>query len=390
MGNYNTNEEEEEEQKEKKEKEQEKKEKENPKPNNESLRIISNKFPIKETQPMILADNIYYNKKSNLGKKRIRPENSNIEKAKDENEIKIKKIENVEKSHINILKESESDNKKNNLELKHEQNIKLEFHEQKSFKKLKIEPSSNVKYSNISSLSFQNKFDNKKNKVDNSINFSINKIYENKKETKENNNKEIYEKNSLNFFMIVPNDKNNKNQKEINDDLNKKIINHEEIYTYECSDKNLYVRGMEGIDQLYVDITIRNNGKLNWPKGDIFLKNDKEKSQIIADDVKIISLMSGWITQERIVFKYLNKVLPGVYYSYINLNINGKNYGEPIKIKVEILENEEEKKIKNSINIMRKEYQIPENQKSDEDLKKVLIENNFDIPGAFESLYGED
>ena len=125
-------------------------------------------------------------------------------------------------------------------------------------------------------------------------------------------------------------------------------------------------------------------------RGYIFKKNDKEKSLILADEIKIISLKTGWITEERIFFKYLNNILPGIYYSYINLNINGKNYGEPIKIKVEILENEEEQKIKNLINKMRKEYQLPENEVNDEELKKVLIKNNFDISGAFESLYGED
>ena len=86
----------------------------------------------------------------------------------------------------------------------------------------------------------------------------------------------------------------------------------------------------------------------------------------------------------------MKNILPGIYYSYINLNINGKNYGEPIKIKVEILENEEEKKMNNLINKMRKDYQLPEKEVSDEELKKVLIKNNFDISGAFESLYGED
>ena len=186
-----------------------------------------------------------------------------------------------------------------------------------------------------------------------------------------------------------------KKQEKINDKLEqnieKNLLNkEEETYSFECPNKNLCVKGMKGIDQLYVDLTIRNNGKLDWPKGNIFLKNDKEKSLILADEIKIISLKTGWITEERIFFKYLKNILPGIYYSYINLNINGKNYGEPIKIKVEILENEEEKKMNNLINKMRKDYQLPEKEVSDEELKNVLIKNNFDISGAFESLYGED
>ena len=392
MGNFYSNEDEDEEQNEKEEKEKEQEKKENLKSNNEPLRTLSNKFPIKETKPIILADNLYYNQKRNLGKKRVRTENSDEQNKEDENKKEIKK-QKIEEKQIDNLKNI--DNKKNSFEIKQEQNIKLEFHEQKSFKKLKIEPSSNVKYSNISSLSSHNKFDNKMNKIDNSINFSFDKIYDNKNKSEEKNFKEKYEKNSLNSFMIPSIDKNNKKPEKINDNLDKQIIENnlnqeEETFSYDCPNKNLCVKGIKGIDQLYVDLTIRNNGKLDWPKGDIFLKNDKEKSQILADEIKIISLKTGWITEERIFFKYLNNILPGIYYSYINLNINGKNYGEPIKIKVEILENEEEQKIKNLINKMRKEYQIPENEVNDEELKKVLIKNNFDISGAFESLYGED
>ena len=389
MGNFYSNEDEDDQNK-KEEKEQEKKE--NSKSHNEPLRTLSNKFPIKETKPMILADNIYYNQKSNLGKKRIRTENSDEQNKEDENKTGIKK-QKIEENQINKLENI--DDKKNSFEIKQEQNIKLEFHKQKSFNKLKIEPSSNVKYSNISSLSFHNKFDNKMNIIDNSINFSFDKIYDNKNMSGEKNKKEKYEKNSLNSFMIPSVDKNIKKQEKINDKLEenieKNLLNkEEETYSFECPNKNLYVKGMKGIDQLYVDLTIRNNGKLDWPKGNIFLKNDKEKSLILADEIKIISLKTGWITEERIFFKYLKNILPGIYYSYINLNINGKNYGEPIKIKVEILENEEEKKINNLINKMRKDYQLPEKEVSDEELKKVLIKNNFDISGAFESLYGED
>ena len=389
MGNFYSNEDKEDQNK-KEEKEQEKKD--NSKSHNEPLRTLSNKFPIKETRPMILSDNLYYNQKSNLGKKRIRTENSDEQNKEDKNKTGIKK-QKIEDNQINKLENI--DNKKNSFEIKQEQNIKLEFHKQKSFNKLKIEPSSNVKYSNVPSLSFHNKFDNKMNIIDNSINFSFDKIYDNKNMSEEINKRGKYEKKSLNSFMIPSVDKNIKKQEKINDKLEKNIeknlLNQEEKnFSFECLNKNLYVKGMKGIDQLYVDLTIRNNGKLDWPKGNIFLKNDKEKSLILADEIKIISLKTGWITEERIFFKYLKNILPGIYYSYINLNINGKNYGEPIKIKVEILENEEEKKMNNLINKMRKDYQLPEKEVSDEELKKVLIKNNFDISGAFESLYGED
>ena len=166
------------------------------------------------------------------------------------------------------------------------------------------------------------------------------------------------------------------------------IINEEDKFSYECLEENLYVKGFEGIDKLFIDIKIRNNGKLDWPKDKVFLKNNKELSQILSDDIKLIPVRSGLVTEERIYFKYLNKVMPGIYNSYINLNINGKNYGEPIIIKVEIVENEEEKKINNLIIKMRQEYQIPEIEINNDELKNVLIKNNYDTIKAFESLFG--
>ena len=386
-------------------KKKEKEENESSKPQDESLRMLSNKYPIKENQPMILADGVYYNKKSVLGKKRQRQENSEIQN-KEEGNIKLIKKEKLgnDKNNEELNEESQSEEEKKskkkkieeniiknylenkNLELKKEQSAEIEFVERKKIEKLKIQPNSRIKYSNSSSFSFHNQFDNKKNKVDNSVNFSIHKIYDNKKEKDE---KIKIAKNSSNSFAILSNHKNIKHQEKINSNINKDIIYKDEEFSYECLNKELNVKGVQGIDHLYIDITIENNGK-DWPKDNIFLRNDKEKSQIAAEEIKIISLMSGWQTKERIVFKYLNKIKPGIYYSYINLNINGKNYGEPIVIKVEILENEEEKKLSNLINQMRIEFQLPEKDISDEDLKNALIKNNFNITNAFLSLFVAD
>ena len=393
------------EEKEEQNKKKEKEENESSKPQDESLRMLSNKYPIKENQPMILADGVYYNKKSVLGKKRQRQENSDIQN-KEEGNIKLIKKEKLgnDKNNEELNEESQSEEEKKskkkkieeniiknylenkNLELKKEQSAEIEFVEHKKIEKLKIQPNSRIKYSNSSSFSFHNQFDNKKNKVDNSVNFSIHKIYDNKKEKEE---KIKIAKNKSNSFAILSNHKNIKHQEKINSNIDKEIIYKDEEFSYECLNKELYVKGVQGIDHLYIDITIENNGK-DWPKDNIFLRNDKEKSQIAAEEIKIISLMSGWQTKERIVFKYLNKIKPGIYYSYINLNINGKNYGKPIVIKIEILDNEEEKKLNNLINQMRKEFQLPEKDITDEELKNALMKNNFNITNAFLSIFVAD
>ena len=176
--------------------------------------------------------------------------------------------------------------------------------------------------------------------------------------------------------------KENKEKENLN-----KFIKEEELYSYECLTESLYVRGVKGIKELFIDIVINNNGKLDWPKDDIFLKSDDKYSQIPSKEIKIISLKTGWESEERIVFNNLENKLPGIYKSYIYLNINGRKYGKPMIIEIEILENEEEKRINNSINKMRNEYQIPQNEISDEQLKNALIKNDFDSKKAFQYLF---
>ena len=382
MGNSNEkNEQDQKKEKEKKNEEQ---------PQNETLRIVSSNYPIEENHPMILADNLYFNKQTNLGKKRNREENSNNQNKIIEDEKIIKKQKKEENKENDLNKNKEV---KNKLEFKREQNINLEIVEHKEIKKFEAQSNFRESYTNNLPLPLKNRFDNKKNIIDNSIEFGINKINNNKGEIQEKINKEKYEKISLNSFMISSEEKNKNAYDEIKQNLKEKdvkdnSINEEDKFSYECLEENLYVKGFEGIDKLFIDIKIKNNGKLDWPKDKVFLKNNKELSQILSDDIKLIPVRSGLVTEERIYFKYLNKVMPGIYNSYINLNINGKNYGEPIIIKVEIVENEEEKKINNLIIKMRQEYQIPEIEINNDELKNVLIKNNYDTIKAFESLFG--
>ena len=417
---YSEEEDDKEEEKELNKKQEEIIEKDKIKQKDETLILVSSKNPINNNNHQILAENIYLDKKSNLGKKRQRPEDSNNQQNINKEEI-INEDKKIKKNKDEL---NENKFKKNNIYLKEEQNIKAEYIGQKKFKKLEIEPSLNVNYSN-------EKIKINKNEIDNAINFSIDKLYDNKIESEEKMKKKII--NPCNSYMLLKNDdenididemeekKNNSEEKpkQIIDNIfvfpsqNSKIENkiikipqqseneikekeninnskqQEDIYSYECLTKHLYVRGVKGIKELFIDITINNSGKLDWPKDNIFLKSDNEYSQIPSKEIKIISLKTGWTSEERIVFNNLENKLPGLYKSYIYLNINGRKYGKPIIIQVEILENEEEKKINNLINKMRKEYQIPPNEINDEKKKNALINNNFDVIKAFEYLFGD-
>ena len=403
---------------EKEDNKKEEEQKDDKKQKDESLILVSSKNPINKNKQLFLADNIYLDKKSNLGKKRHRPEDSNIQNNQNKEEFKSGKGKIIN-NNINELNEKKFI--KNNIYLKEEQNIKAEFIGNKKFKKLEIEPSLNVTYSN-------EKIKNNKNEIHNAINFSIDKLYDNKIEREEKSKKKLMNPYNCQVFLrndeisekeekeekknntdeklkpmidnifIYPSDnskiknkiikipqqseKENKEKENLN-----KFIKEEELYSYECLTESLYVRGVKGIKELFIDIVINNNGKLDWPKDDIFLKSDDKYSQIPSKEIKIISLKTGWESEERIVFNNLENKLPGIYKSYIYLNINGRKYGKPMIIEIEILENEEEKRINNSINKMRNEYQIPQNEISDEQLKNALIKNDFDSKKAFQYLF---
>ena len=405
---------------EKEDNKKEEEQKDDKKQKDESLILVSSKNPINKNKQLFLADNIYLDKKSNLGKKRHRPEDLNIQNNQNKEEFKSGKGKIIS-NNINELNEKKFI--KNNIYLKEEQNIKAEFIGNKKFKKLEIEPSLNVTYSN-------EKIKNNKNEIHNAINFSIDKLYDNKIEREEKSKKKLMNPYNCQVFLrndeisekeekeekknntdekpkpmidnifIYPSDnskiknkiikipqqseKENKEKENLN-----KFIKEEELYSYECLTESLYVRGVKGIKELFIDIVINNNGKLDWPKDDIFLKSDDKYSQIPSKEIKIISLKTGWESEERIVFNNLENKLPGIYKSYIYLNINGRKYGKPMIIEIEILENEEEKRINNSINKMRNEYQIPPNEISDEQLKNALIKSDYDSKKDFQYLFGD-
>ena len=387
---------------EKEDNKKEEEQKDDKKQKDESLILVSSKNPINKNKQLFLADNIYLDKKSNLGKKRHRPEDSNIQNNQNKEEF-ISEKGKIINNNINVLNENKFI--KNNIYLKEEQNIKAEFIGNKKFKKLEIEPSLNVTYSNekIKNNKIEREEKSKK-KLMNPYNCQVflrnDEISEKEEKEEKKNNTDEKPKPMIDNIFIYPSDnskiknkiikipqqsqKENKERENLN-----KFIKEEELYSYECLTESLYVRGVKGIKELFIDIVINNNGKLDWPKDDIFLKSDDKYSQIPSKEIKIISLKTGWESEERIVFNNLENKLPGIYKSYIYLNINGRKYGKPMIIEIEILENEEEKRINNSINKMRNEYQIPPNEISDEQLKNALIKNDFDSKKAFQYLFGD-
>ena len=410
---------------------------ENHLPLNESLKkSISNKSS-KENKTILLSYNNCLNKNNNLGKKRERPKNKfNSQNMININEINEKKInkEDIIEKNIDENKKKENIIIKNNINFDKEKNGK--------FKNVEVDSNVKVEYIKMTSLPFHHELKNNNITKVNEIYFNINQAYENKLEKEEekakekekeklekmnidnwtllnsfisskseinnNMNKEEMNKNSINkskkiienTFMINQQnsqDEKIKNKTENNEEsednkMEELYIKSKELYEYECIPENPYVKGTKGVKQLSIDIKIKNNGISDWPKENIFLITNKKYSQINAEEIKIIPLKSGWVSTERIIFKYTDNLSPGIYYSYINLNINGINYGKPIKIKIEIIQNENknDNKIFNSIKKMREIYSLSENEISDDKIKEVLIKSNYDFAKGFEYLFSDN
>ena len=276
------------------------------------LRVISNKYPFNEKNPIILSRNLYYIKKDEtiLNKKRSR-ENA-------ENNINLNKEKNMNKT---VKKEDEDNiilNKENDILMKWDKMINNKIEE-------------NIK--------------------ENENNLLINKEDINKciSDLKSENEKK-YESISKKYDEVLS--ENNILYTKMKSLLNEDDIQNEETkedsYSMECLLKNFNVKGYQGTDQLSIKLFIRNNGKKDWPKDRVYLLCQKEKSDIFAEDMELNALKCKMISSINIEFKFLNLVLPGKYNCYLMLNVNGKNYGNEIKIEVEILkkENEEEKKDK--------------------------------------------
>jgi hypothetical protein len=277
------------------------------------IRVISNKYPLNEKNPIILSRNLYYIKKDEkiLNRKHSREnaENNNKNFNKEKNINKIVKKEDDDKIILN---------KENDILMKWDKMINNKIEE-------------NIK--------------------ENENNLLINKEDINKciSDLKSENEKK-YESISKKYDEVLS--ENNILYTKMKSLLNEDDIQNEETkedsYSMECLLKNFNVKGYQGTDQLSIKLFIRNNGKKDWPKDCVYLLCQKEKSDIFAEDMELTALKCKMISSINIEFKFLNLVLPGKYNCYLMLNVNGKNYGNEIKIEVEILkkENKEEKKDK--------------------------------------------
>ena len=216
---------------------------------------------------------------------------------------------------------------------------------------------------------------------------------------------------------IIDNQKNNKNNIVDNyNNNNKNLINNQpedEHYSFECLNKQqLHAQIEEDGDDPNIEITIKNNGKNQWPLDEAKLVFDQNKN-IIGKDIILKPQKSCEQEKYKIDFDNLKLYPVGNYIAGLIFEINGKKYGETIVIHISIKEkinnkneikieqpkedkflnpnknnNESQKKINNEIkenkiienkrenyNINNEIYKKPQNINKNDSKKKNNIEN---------------
>ena len=171
-------------------------------------------------------------------------------------------------------------------------------------------------------------------------------------------------------FQLIPSD--NSNQK----------------FSFEVLNKNLNFTMNQGKEKiLQVRIVLQNNYGMSWNRGTTKLVCDKLRSNIICEDVNLPSLSGGQKTEAVCLFNNVDTLEPRNYQCHLNFTVDGKKYGLPIIISINILKKPIESGIKQSIDKFRNEYGLSEIDYSDEKIKDVLINNGMDFVRAFEALF---
>ena len=164
--------------------------------------------------------------------------------------------------------------------------------------------------------------------------------------------------------------------------------NSNQKFSFEVLNKNLNFTMNQGKEKiLQVRIVLQNNYGMSWNRGTTKLVCDKLRSNIICEDVNLPSLSGGQKTEAVCLFNNVDTLEPRNYQCHLNFTVDGKKYGLPIIISINILKKPMESGIKQSIDKFRNEYGLSEFDYPDERIKNVLINNGMDFVRAFAALF---
>lgn len=353
----------------------------------------------------------------------IKRKKSIIEKEIEEKKKKLKELEMKEQSKKSSIKNEFNKEKEKNLSyVKNSSNIKINDNNGDNkvdfnpfSKSLNIKNSKNSNYISKENRRFEEYnsqiLNNSNNNIANSIEKSNiinlneneeinNKVYENpsNKGSYMAKMKIIEEKNLLpnnikeNKISESTGNKNNNNTQSIKS--KKSLINKEEIsyindidsqkkelnYSFRCLSQYLNFMIQKGIKELKTSIEFENNGELPWPNNQTTLESDP-KSKIKIEKVVLKPLNQGSKCKIDLVFKNMNKLEPGYYYSYLVFKIDNIKYGNTLLVTVVVTENYNKIKYKPLIKPFRDYSGINKSIASDTIIVNLIDQyKNFEEP----------
>ena len=110
----------------------------------------------------------------------------------------------------------------------------------------------------------------------------------------------------------------------------------EKKYSYECLTSKLCVYAYVKSEKAEISIVIKNSGKAQWTENTKLICYKDNKATF--NDIILNPLKAGELNSVQITFDKINDLAPSTYCSKILFSVDGKIYGEPLKINLNIIE----------------------------------------------------
>ena len=110
----------------------------------------------------------------------------------------------------------------------------------------------------------------------------------------------------------------------------------EKKYSYECLTTKLCVYAYVKSEKAEISIVIKNNGVAQWTENTKLICHKDNKASF--NDIILKPLKSGEFNSVQITFDKINDLAPSTYSSKLLFSVDGKIYGEPLKINLNIIE----------------------------------------------------
>lgn len=318
------------------------------------------------------------NANANL-KKELEKQKNEVTNVQEENKQLKKKIEKLIGDNNKVQKETEKKEKEKEKKYKEKiQNLKMKIKElEESIKVNNIEDQGkDINKNGEGSISNE-----KINEIKKQCQEEMNKKYANiiSEKMKEFQEKILNELKQENSRILDNYIKQIQNLKKLNQE---KIDSREKEYSYELLSKDLQKNAVQfETKEIDFELQIKNNGNLPWPedgKAKLVVEN-KNENEIKINDIKLDNLQKNQVQTLKVNLD-IKSTENGTKKIILNFNVDGRNYGKPIILQLDVEENQKVKEMRELFNLQKEDYP---DQLLYEKLKKV----DFDTEEAFNSLF---